>query len=38
LGFADIYHLALMQRHHISDIFSFDTEFDRVPRLTRRED
>ena len=37
LGFADCYHVVRMQRLGITEIFSFDTDFDRVPGLTRRE-
>jgi predicted nucleic acid-binding protein len=37
LGFADCYHVVLMQRLGLSDILSFDTDFDRVPGITRRE-
>jgi len=37
LGFADCSHVVLMQRLGINEIFSFDTDFDRVPGLRRRE-
>ena len=37
LGFADCYHVVLMQQLGISEILSFDTDFDRVPSITRRE-
>lgn len=37
LGFADCYHVALMQRLGIAEIFSFDTDFDRVPGIVRKE-
>lgn len=37
LGFADCYHVVLMQQLGISEILSFDTDFDRVPNITRRE-
>jgi predicted nucleic acid-binding protein len=38
LGFADCYHVVLMQRLGSSEIFSFDRHFDRVSGVTRRED
>ena len=37
LGFADCYHVVLMQRHGQSEILSFDTDFDRVAGIQRRE-
>jgi predicted nucleic acid-binding protein len=37
LGFADCYHVVLMERLGMTEILSFDTDFDRVPELTRRE-
>ncbi len=37
LGFVDCYHVALMQRLGLGEILSFDTEFDRVPGIKRRE-
>jgi len=37
LGFADCYHVVLMQRLGLNEIFSFDTDFDRVPGIVRRE-
>ena len=37
LGFADCYHVALMQRLGITEVRSFDTDFDRVPGINRRE-
>jgi predicted nucleic acid-binding protein len=37
LGFADCYHVVLMRRLGISDILSFDAEFDRIPGIERRE-
>ncbi len=36
LGFNDASSLAIMERHGISTIYSFDKSFDRVPWLTRR--
>lgn len=37
LGFADCYHVALMQRLGITEIFSFDTDFDHIPGVVRKE-
>ncbi len=37
LPFADAYHAVLMRRLRLDEIVSFDTEFDRVPGVTRRE-
>ena len=37
LGFADCYHVALMERLGITEILSFDTDFDRNPGIKRRE-
>lgn len=37
LPFADAYHAVLMGRLKLDEIVSFDTEFDRVPGITRRE-
>ena len=37
LGFADCYHVVLMQRLRIDEILSFDTHFDHISDLTRRE-
>ena len=37
LGFADCYHVVLMQRLGITEILSFDTDFDRMPGIRRRE-
>lgn len=37
LGFADCYHLALMERLGITEIFSFDSDFDHIPGVVRRE-
>lgn len=37
LGFADCYHVGLMEQHGISEILSFDTDFDRIPSIKRRE-
>ncbi|MER3458809.1 MAG: PIN domain nuclease [Chloroflexota bacterium] len=37
LPFTDAYHAVLMGRLKLDEIVSFDTEFDRVPGITRRE-
>lgn len=37
LGFADCYHVALMRHWRTSEILSFDTHFDKVPGIIRRE-
>jgi predicted nucleic acid-binding protein len=37
LGFADCYHLVMMRRLRLNEILSFDTDFDGIPWLTRRE-
>lgn len=37
IGFADCYHAALMERLGITEILSFDTDFDRLPGIKRRE-
>ncbi len=37
IGFADSFHVALMERLGIKEVFSFDTDFDRVPGVLRRE-
>jgi predicted nucleic acid-binding protein len=37
-GFADCYHAALMHRLGITEILSFDTDFDKFPSIRRRED
>lgn len=37
LGFVDCYHVALMQRLRLTDILSFDSDFDKVPGIQRRE-
>lgn len=38
LGFADCYHAVLMERGRTWDTLSFDTDFDRVPAIRRREE
>jgi predicted nucleic acid-binding protein len=38
LGFADCYHVVLMGRLKTREILSFDTDFDRVPGILRREE
>jgi|SRR5581483_6504849 len=37
LGFADCYHVALMERLKLTEILSFDTDFDVIPSVQRRE-
>ena len=37
IGFADCYHIALMERLRITEILSFDTDFDRIAGIKRRE-
>ena len=37
LPFADAYHAALMTREHVTEIITFDRDFDRVPGATRLE-
>ena len=37
LPFADAYHAALMADLGLTEIYSFDTDFDRLPGITRRE-
>lgn len=37
LGFADCYHVVLMRRLKLTEILSFDSDFDGVPGITRRE-
>ncbi len=36
-GFADCYHAVLMQRLGITEVFSFDRDFDKLPGIIRRE-
>lgn len=38
LGFADCYHVALMQRLGVTEIFSFDGDFDHIPGIVRKEE
>lgn len=38
VGFADCYHAVRMRRLGITEVFSFDRDFDRLPGLRRRED
>ena len=38
LGFADCYHLVFMNQLKIKEILSFDTDFDELPGLIRREE
>ena len=37
LSFADCFHAALVERHGLDSILSFDKDFDRVPGLVREE-
>jgi predicted nucleic acid-binding protein len=37
LGFADCYHVVLMRRLRLKDVFSFDTDFDKISGITRHE-
>ena len=37
LGFADSYHVALMERWGLSEILSFDTDLDSLPGISRRQ-
>ncbi|MHB8575944.1 MAG: PIN domain-containing protein [Dehalococcoidia bacterium] len=37
LGFADCFHVVLMQHLGLSEILTFDTDFDGLPGITRRE-
>lgn len=38
LGFADCYHVILMERWRTQEILSFDTDFDKVLTIKRREE
>ncbi len=37
VGFADCYHAALMERYGVTEVYSFDRDFDRLPGIQRRE-
>lgn len=37
LSFADAYNIVYMGAHGLADIWSYDTDFDRVPGITRLE-
>jgi len=37
IAFADAYHAVWMQRRGVTEIYSWDREFDRIPELTRIE-
>lgn len=37
ISFADAFHAVLMRQLKITEIVSFDAEFDRIPGITRRE-
>lgn len=38
IGFADCYHVVLMERLKLQEILSFDSDFDRVSGIKRREE
>ncbi len=37
VSFIDAYHTVLMDRLHLTEIVSFDTDFDKLPGITRLE-
>ncbi len=37
VSFIDAYHAVLMDRLHLTEIVSFDTDFDKLPGITRLE-
>ena len=37
LGFADCYHVALMEKLKVEEIFSFDKDFDKIRNIKRKE-
>jgi predicted nucleic acid-binding protein len=37
LSFADAFNIAYMQSHQLTEIYSWDKDFDRVPGITRLE-
>ena len=37
ISYADAYNAVWMQEHGVKEVYSWDTEFDRVPALTRLE-
>lgn len=37
ISFADAYHAAYMELHDIAEVYSYDTDFDRVQGVTRVE-
>ncbi len=37
LGFADCYHIALMEKLKITEIFSFDSDFDKIENIKRKD-
>lgn len=37
LSIVDAYHVVLMERLHLTDVVTFDKDFDRVPGVTRIE-
>ncbi|OIN96232.1 hypothetical protein AUJ66_06935 [Candidatus Desantisbacteria bacterium CG1_02_38_46] len=37
IDFIDAYHIILMRENNIEEIYSYDTDFDRVPQIKRKE-
>ena len=37
ISFADAYHVVMMQQLHLSEVVSFDRDFDRIPSIKRVE-
>jgi predicted nucleic acid-binding protein len=37
IDYVDAYHVALLEHYGQTELFSFDTDFDRLPEVTRRE-
>jgi len=37
ISFVDAYHAAVLPEHGITEFYSYDTDFDQVPGITRRE-
>jgi len=38
VGFADCYRVTLMEHWGLTDILTFDTGFDKLPGITRRQE
>jgi predicted nucleic acid-binding protein len=38
IGFADCYHATVMRRLGLTEVLSFDRDFDKLPGITRREE